>query len=69
MKLEGTNRAKNLKNIKEFILTYDVDVFGMVGTGINWRNSWKHNTIWEQTRGWFENIRLSVANDTKEKHE
>ena len=40
----------------------------MVETGINWRNSWKHNTIWEQTRGWFENIRLSVAHNTKQKY-
>ena len=40
------------------MLTYDVDLFRMVEIEINWRNS----------RGWFENIRLSLAHNTTEKH-
>ena len=51
------------------MLTYNVDVFRMTETGINWKNSWKHNILWERTRGWFENISISVAHNTKEKHE
>ena len=60
--------SQKSEDIKEFMLTYDADVFGMAETGINWRNSWKPNTLWERTRGWFENIRLSVTHNTKEKH-
>ena len=60
--------SQKSEDIKEFMLTYDADVFGMTETGINWRNSWKPNTLWERTRGWFENIRLSVTHNTKGKH-
>ena len=47
------------------MLAHNVDLFGMTETGINWRNSCKHNTLWERTRGWFENIRLLVTHNTK----
>ena len=60
--------SQELDGIKEFMLTYDVDIFKMAETGINWRKSWEHNIIWEQTMGWFKNMRLSGAQNTKEKH-
>ena len=66
--IERDKLSKKSEDTKEFILTYDVDEFGMTKTGINWGNSWKPNTLWERTRGWFENIRLSVTHNTKEKH-
>ncbi len=38
-----------------------IDIMAIVETNVNWKRVRKKMTIWDKTRGWFENQRVSAA--------
>ena len=49
----------------------EIDVFAMAETNVDWRKVKKKYTIWDQTKEWFENIRVTAStnqHDTYKKH-
>lgn len=47
--------------LREFINSNEVDIMLMAEINTNWRLVGKRNTIWDITRGWFENQSVSCS--------
>ena len=56
-----TDKHSKTDSIRSFIQKYKVDIMALVETNVNWKRVKKNRTIWDKTRHWFENQRVSVA--------
>ena len=56
------------EGIRTFITNNDIDVYAMQEMNTDWRRCKKSFTIWERTRGWFENMKITVSNNLREKN-
>ena len=54
--------------IRNFITNNSVDIYAMQELNVDWRRCNKKYTIWERLKGWFENSRVTVANNLREKN-
>jgi exonuclease III len=56
-----TDKNNKAENIRSFIKENNIDIMAIVETNVNWKRVRKKMTIWDKTRGWFENQRVSAA--------
>ncbi len=61
------NNSFKSKTIQEYMSTYSVDVMGLAELGVNWRVNGNNNSLWERSLKWFENQRLSVGYNKRDK--
>lgn len=53
--------------IKQYMIEHNVDVMGLAELGVNWKTNSQQDSIWERTLRWFQNMRLSVGYNKRDK--
>jgi hypothetical protein len=62
-----TENNSKAENIRSFIMENKIDIMAIVETNVNWKRVRKKMTIWDKTRGWFENQRVSAAYNSRDR--
>ena len=65
----GYNKDNKFKseNIRELMETKQIDIMAMAEINVNWRKVQRKDSIWNQTRSWFEHRRMVAKHNILDK--